>query len=64
VGEAFQEIGGESVRLGFGLVLLRGIFAGWLIAFLVWMQPVFAEQSRFFVIIGVAGSLGSRDSRT
>ena len=57
VRQAFAEIGGESLSLGFGLVLLRGIFAGWLIAFLVWMLP-FAESSRFFVIIAIAWLVG------
>ena len=54
---AFAEIGAESLRLSFGLVLLRGIFAGWLIAFLVWMLP-FADQSRFFVIVAVSWLIG------
>lgn len=30
---------------GFGTTLLRGIFAGWLIALMVWLLP-FAEQAR------------------
>lgn len=58
VRKAFQEIGLTSMNLGFGLVLLRGIFAGWLIAFLVWMLP-FAEQSRFFLIIVVTWFIGA-----
>lgn len=57
VRDAFAKIGGEAIQLGFGLVLLRGIFAGWLIAFLVWMLP-FAEPSRFFVIVAVAWLIG------
>src|SRR4051812_39059006 len=34
---AFREIATESSNLGIGIVMLRGIFAGWLIAMLVWM---------------------------
>lgn len=57
---AFAELGRASLGASFGLVLLRGIFAGWLIAMLVWVLP-FAETGRTFVIIlftwviGVAG---------
>lgn len=58
VRHAFTEIGRESIRLSFGLVLLRGVFAGWLIAFLVWMLP-FAESSRFFVIVAIAWFIGA-----
>ena len=55
---AFVQIGREALQLGFGLALWRGVFAGWLIAFLVWMLP-FAEQSRFFVIVAVAWLIGA-----
>jgi formate/nitrite transporter FocA (FNT family) len=57
---AFEEIGQASLGASFGLVVLRGVFAGWLIAMLVWVLP-FAETGRTFVIIlftwviGVAG---------
>jgi formate/nitrite transporter FocA (FNT family) len=56
--QAFVQIGGEALKMSFGLVVLRGIFAGWLIAFLVWMLP-FADQSRFFVIVAVAWLIGA-----
>jgi formate-nitrite transporter family protein len=55
--KAFAEIGKEDLRLGFGVAMLRGIFAGWLIAFLVWVLP-FAESSRFFVIIALTWLIG------
>jgi formate/nitrite transporter FocA (FNT family) len=48
----FGVIGGESVGAAFGPALLRGIFAGWLLALLVWLLP-FAEHARFFVIIAL-----------
>ena len=49
---AFADIGRETIAPGFGTVLLRGVFAGWLMAMLVWVLP-FAEHARFFVIIGL-----------
>jgi formate-nitrite transporter family protein len=33
-----------------GLILLRGIFAGWLIALMVWMLPA-AKSARLWVVI-------------
>lgn len=53
----FGMIGRESIRVGFGLALLRGIFAGWLLALLVWLLP-FAEHARFFVIITLTWMIG------
>lgn len=55
--KVFAEIGRESIDLGFGLVLLRGIFAGWLLAMLVWVLP-FAEHARFFVIVALTWLIG------
>ena len=57
VRRAFEEIGRESIHPSFGLVVLRGIFAGWLIALLIWVLP-FAETARFFVIIGLTWVIG------
>jgi len=48
----FGAIGGESMGVAFGSALLRGIFAGWLLALLVWLVP-FAEHARSFVIIAL-----------
>jgi formate/nitrite transporter FocA (FNT family) len=48
--EAFAAIGHEALMGGFGTILLRGIFAGWLIALMVWLLP-FAETARFFVVV-------------
>jgi formate/nitrite transporter FocA (FNT family) len=45
VRRSFGDIGREAIRTGFGLAVLRGIFAGWLIAFMVWLLP-FAESPR------------------
>jgi formate/nitrite transporter FocA (FNT family) len=48
--EAFGDMGAGAIEPGFWLVLLRGIFAGWLIALMVWLLP-FAETARVWVII-------------
>jgi formate-nitrite transporter family protein len=50
VKEAFAAVGREAVAPPFGAVLVRGIFAGWLIALMVWLLP-FAETGRVAVII-------------
>lgn len=57
VQEAFIEIGNEAMEPGFGTTLLRGIFAGWLIALMVWLLP-FAETARVWVIIFVTYLVG------
>lgn len=57
VRDTFAGIGRESIGLGFGLVMLKGVFAGWLIAMLVWMLPA-AESARFFVIIAITWLIG------
>lgn len=49
VRQAFLEIGRESLAGGFWTVLLRGIFAGWLIALMVWLLPA-AETARVSII--------------
>src|SRR5437870_5057366 len=50
VEDAFVRIGQEGLRAGFATTLLRGVFAGWLIALMVWLLP-FAESARVWVII-------------
>lgn len=59
VQQAFASIAADSVSVGTGfwVVALRGMFAGWLIALLVWVLP-FAESSRFFVIVGLTWVIG------
>ncbi len=60
VRKTFADLGREALRGGFGLHLLRGIFAGWLIALMVWLLPA-ADYARLQIIIlltylvGVAG---------
>jgi formate-nitrite transporter family protein len=47
---AFTQVSLEGVGAPFGVVLLRGIFAGWLIALMVWLMPG-AEVARIWIII-------------
>ena len=54
---SFSELGRAAVEPGFFGVLLKGVFAGWLIALMVWLMPA-AASSRFFVIIAVTWLIG------
>src|SRR4051812_40522238 len=45
-----DSIANESTAQTFGLNLLRGVFAGWLIALMVWLLPA-AESGRIWVIV-------------
>jgi formate/nitrite transporter FocA (FNT family) len=49
---AFAKLGAEAAEPAFLTVLVKAIFAGWLIALMVWLMPA-AAGSRFFVIIAV-----------
>lgn len=57
VHHAFTEISEKAVAHGFWLTLLKGVFAGWLIALLVWMLPA-AESSHVLVIVLVTWLVG------
>ncbi|HKT47733.1 MAG TPA: formate/nitrite transporter family protein [Candidatus Acidoferrales bacterium] len=46
----FYAIGAAHLGAGFGIAFARAIFAGWLIALMVWLLPA-AESSRVTVII-------------
>lgn len=50
--QSFVNLGVKAIEPGFAGVLLKGIFAGWLIALMVWLMPA-AATARFFVIIAV-----------
>ena len=47
---SFAEVSQHSLRGGFGLTILRGIFAGWLIALMVWLLPS-TEGTKLHIII-------------
>lgn len=60
VRQAFTEISLQAIEGKFSVILGRGIFAGWLIALMVWLLPA-AESSQIAIIIiltylvGIAG---------
>jgi formate/nitrite transporter FocA (FNT family) len=57
VNHSLKELATESTAASFILVILRGIFAGWLIAMMVWLMP-FAETARVWVIIIITYVVG------
>jgi formate/nitrite transporter FocA (FNT family) len=54
---AFTELGTAAAAPGFAAVLVKGVFAGWLIALMVWLMPA-AAGMRFFVIVAVTWLIG------
>jgi formate/nitrite transporter FocA (FNT family) len=50
VQEAFTTLGMDHLGASFGIIFTRAIFAGWLIALMVWLLPG-AESARISVII-------------
>jgi formate/nitrite transporter FocA (FNT family) len=54
---AFGEIGLRVIDGGFWITLLRAIFAGWLIALMVWLLPA-AESSQLWVIVIITSLVG------
>src|SRR4051812_47484666 len=57
VRDSFLELGRKSMQHDFVSTFLRAIFAGWLIALMVWLLP-FAESARVAVIIIIAYVVG------
>jgi len=53
----FGELGREAAAPAFGVIVVRGIVAGWLIALMVWLMPG-SEQLRLFVIVIVTYFVG------
>jgi formate-nitrite transporter family protein len=60
VREAFGAIGREALEGSFATTLIRGIFAGWLIALMVWMIPAAqgAHVLVIFVMTWIVGAAG------
>lgn len=54
---AFVELGRHTMANDFGTTLISGIFAGWLIALMVWLLP-FADTARVSVIILITYVVG------
>jgi formate/nitrite transporter FocA (FNT family) len=50
-------IGHDAMNYGFGVQVIKGIFAGWLVALIVWLLP-FAESARLWVIIIITWLIG------
>jgi formate/nitrite transporter FocA (FNT family) len=50
--DAFTKLGTHAAEPGFAGVLIKGIFAGWLIALMVWLMPA-ASSAKFLVIFAV-----------
>lgn len=57
VQKALFEVSYERLGTGFGTVLIRAVFAGWLIALMVWLLPG-AESARVSIIIIVTYVIG------
>ncbi|MBK1882077.1 formate/nitrite transporter family protein [Luteolibacter pohnpeiensis] len=57
VREEFAKIGREAMAHSFGVTMVRAVFAGWLIAMMVWLMP-FAEVARVWVIIIISYVVG------
>ncbi|HEX6039900.1 formate/nitrite transporter family protein [Longimicrobium sp.] len=55
---AFAELSREATEPSFGLTVLRGIFAGWLIALMVWMLPA-AQAAHLWVIVIITWLVGA-----
>lgn len=58
--ETLTQIAHESMQHDFVTMVVRGIFAGWLIALMVWLLP-FAETSRVAVVILITYLIGIGD---
>lgn len=55
--QQFNEIALGTVSSGFQVTFFRAIFAGWLIALIIWLLP-FAEQARIWIIIIITYMIG------
>src|SRR6056297_3513825 len=51
VRQAFHEIGRSAMEPTFSTILLRGVYAGWLIALLVWILPATGSAKLWAIII-------------
>jgi formate/nitrite transporter FocA (FNT family) len=51
VRHAFHALGLEAINVTFGNALLRGVFAGWLIALVVWLNAAYATGRIAIIVI-------------
>jgi len=54
---SIQEIGRRALEPSPGTVLLKAVFAGWLVAIMVWMLPA-AQTAHFWVIVVISWLIG------
>ena len=57
VQDALAQLAREAADVGFGAAILRGVFAGWLIAMVVWMNAAI-ETGRFAIIVTLTYVVG------
>ena len=57
VRQAFVQLGHAQAANPFGLTLLKAVYAGWLIALMVWLLPA-AESARVLVIVAITWIVG------
>jgi formate/nitrite transporter FocA (FNT family) len=55
--ECLTAMGADHIGSSFGVVLMRAIFAGWLIALMVWLLPA-AETARVSIVIIITYLIG------
>lgn len=55
--ESLRAVAHDAAQPTFAVALLRGVFAGWLIALVVWLLP-FAESARVWVIVIITYIVG------
>ena len=55
---AFSAIGREAQEGSFWMLMLRGVFAGWLIALMAWLIPASARTSEVAIIVALAYVVG------
>lgn len=51
VRDAFTEIAHHAVGSGFGTTVIKAVFAGWLIALMVWMLPATGSAAPFVIVL-------------
>ncbi|MCU1330926.1 MAG: formate/nitrite transporter family protein [Bryobacterales bacterium] len=57
VQHALAELAKEAAEVGFGAAIIRGVFAGWLIAMVVWMNAA-TNTGRFAIIVTLTYVVG------
>lgn len=48
---AFSAIGRHAIEATFGLTVLKGVFAGWVVALLVWLMPAAGEARSALIVL-------------